>query len=186
MVVSTLAVPYRDTRAAALGWSLDAAEQPAFAVLDVPTPAAGPVHLRVLGASHQVVLRGSDGSARLTETVACLPQPLPPLPATVNAVRGDLRYDLCSEVVETSAAGFAAEVDALLERYGPDRGGLIGRFPGDPRAVTVLWVDLGAPIRTPNTLARWRTWHAYPRHRQIVRTTTVVRVGEKGGEPCAG
>lgn len=187
MVLSTLAVSYQDTRAAALGWSLTLGEQPAVAELGVRLPGAR-LRLRVLGASHQVVLRPTGAGTPLTETVACLPEPLPPLPGAADVVLGDLRYTVRSEVVEVPGPAFAAEVEALLTHHGPDRDALVGRFPGDTHAVTVLWADRRASAApspdAPGAVARWCTWHAYPEHRQIVRTTTVVRRVEEVGEPC--
>jgi hypothetical protein len=190
VVVSTLSVPYLDTRAAALGWSLDVAEQPAVARLDVPLPAATglTLHLRVLGASHQVLLRALDGTTLLTETVACRPRPLRPLPPVAKALLGPLRYTLRSEVLDRSGAGFGDDVDALLASHGPDPAALVGRFPGNRHAVTVVRAD---PVPAPGTLAGWQTWHTYPgrpvgRPGQIVRTTSTVRTGEKGGAGCAG
>jgi hypothetical protein len=186
VVISALAVPYRDTHASRLGWSLDAAEQPAVAVLDVRLATAWSLQLRVLGASHQVVLRAPDASARVNETVACLAAPLPPLPEWAALPLAGLDYTLRTEVAELSDRQFADTVDALMLRHGADPDALIGAFPGDRTAVTVLWADRGAPALSPGTTARWRTWHAYPQHRQIVSTTTVVRTGERGIGPCVG
>lgn len=80
----TLDVPYVDTAATDLSFALGLDEQPALHVLDLGE-AAGPgtrLQMRLLGASHQVLLDTPDG--RISETVACLPGKDAVLPAVVE------------------------------------------------------------------------------------------------------
>ena len=68
-----LVVPYRDTRAQDLCWSLNLPVQPALAVRSVRLGGLI-LELRLLGASHQVLVWAQDGTEPLcVETVACLP-----------------------------------------------------------------------------------------------------------------
>jgi hypothetical protein len=88
-MLTTLQTAYTDTRAGDLAWCLGKDELPALAVLDRELPgtaavAAAPaapgvrVQLRLLGASHQVILDSPRG--RCSETVACMPGSSAPLP----------------------------------------------------------------------------------------------------------
>lgn len=184
-MIEGLGVPYRDTRADELSWVLGLPAQPAHAVLVV---AAGrlAVELRVLGASHQVLLRRQDvdrAPVELSETVACLTGWPPGLPGSIDSNRGDVDYHFATEVRRhAGAAQFDADVAALLEQYAGDPNALIGRFPGHPLAVTVLAASggpdggSGDPADPGDDAACWSTWHAYPAQSEIVRTDTTVRV----------
>ncbi|MEU4677346.1 DUF2617 family protein [Micromonospora sp. NPDC023737] len=162
----TLDAPYVDTSAADLSLARDDVERPALHVLDLVLPGPIRLELRLLGASHQVVLRSGD--SRLTETVACLPGRPPELPATVlDEATG---YRFVATVLRPPGSGLRDRVAALRAELAADTLALVGVFPGDPDAVTALAVRSGLPDGT----VAWRTWHAYPQTNELVLTETVV------------
>jgi len=159
-VLVSLDTPYADTTAADLSFALGLPEQAALHVL--PVPGAG-LELRLLGASHQVVLAG-----RCVETVACLPGRTPHLPATVDdPVAG---YRFTARVRRLTPAGMAGEVAALKARLTDDPRALVGVFPGSPDAVTAL----AARVDTGSGVVGWDTWHVYPQTGELVVTSTEV------------
>lgn len=167
----TLDTPYVDTTAADLCFALGLPEQPALHVLDLPLPAsvggpaAGALRLRLLGASHQAVLR--TGDSVLVETVACLPGLPRDLPAAVDDADG---YQFAARVRRLSPVDVAAEVGGLRRRLTDDPQALVGVFPGSPDALTALRADFD------DHRIRWSTWHAYPQTGELVETETVVRL----------
>ncbi|MEO3775722.1 DUF2617 family protein [Micromonospora sp. B11E3] len=162
----TLDAPYVDTRAADLSLALDDAERPALHVLDLDLPAGLRLRLRLLGASHQVVLRAAG--AELTETVACLPGRPPELPATLlDAANG---YRFAATVLRPPPGELSDRVGALRAELAGDPYALVGVFPGDVDAVTALAVRPDPPGGTVG----WHTWHAYPQTNELVLTETVV------------
>lgn len=167
-----LDTPYADTSAADLGFTVDAPEQPALHVLDVGdlTDGGSRLWLRLLGASHQVVLRGPG--IELIETVACLPDRHPDLPPTVEDP--DTGYRFTARVLRLTAKDLAARTAALRADLADDPYALVGVFPGSPDAVTALRVRVG-PAGSGPTVG-WRTWHAYPQTGELVETETVVKV----------
>lgn len=68
-MLTTLNTSYTDTRAADLAWALGREPLPALATLDLELDGAR-LQLRLLGASHQVLLEEERGSC--SETVACI------------------------------------------------------------------------------------------------------------------
>jgi Protein of unknown function DUF2617 len=159
-VLVSLDIPYADTTAADLSFALGLPAQDALHVLAIPD--AG-LQLRLLGASHQIVLAG-----RCVETVACLPGRTPHLPAAVaDPVSG---YRFTAQVRRLTPAGMAGEVAALKARLTDDPYALVGVFPSSPEAVTALLarVDTGAGT------VGWHTWHAYPQTGELVVTGTEV------------
>lgn len=180
-----LTAPFVDTRASDLGWSLDpavAVDAP-LAVLPVRS-AAGSLDLQLLGASHRAVLRRRVGPAPrdevvLVETVACLPGAAPALPRSARHRSDGLVYAFTSSITVTGPGTFADAVAAVLAGL-PDTS-LVGRFPGEPLALTALAAD------ADDTGLRWQTWHVYPQTTEIVETRSEVQVGEAlGTEDCAG
>ncbi|MFI6261430.1 DUF2617 family protein [Micromonospora sp. NPDC051006] len=162
----TLDAPYVDTRAADLSLARDDVERPALHVLDLDLPGAVQLRLRLLGASHQVLLRA--GEVALTETVACLPSRPPELPATLlDEATG---YRFAATVLRPAGTGLRDRVGALRAELADDPYALVGVFPGDPDAVTALAVRPEPPVGTLG----WRTWHAYPQTNELVLTETVV------------
>ncbi|WP_229398954.1 DUF2617 family protein [Micromonospora okii] len=170
----TLDTPYVDTSAADLSLALGDAERSALHVLDLDLPAGFRLRLRLLGASHQVVLRAPG--VELTETVACLPGRPPELPATrLDEANG---YRFTATVLRPAAAELSARVAALRAELAGDPYALVGVFPGDVDAVTALAVRPDPPGGT----VAWRTWHAYPQTRELVLTETVVTTMSRSRE----
>jgi len=155
-VLVSIDAPYADTTAGDLSFALGLPEQPALHVLELPR--AG-LRLRLLGASHQIVL-----ADRCVETVACLPGRPPSLPAAVE----DGGYRFAAAVHRLDRAAMARVVARLRERLAGDPQALIGVFPGDRDAVTAL------RARSAAGSTRWRTWHAYPQTGELVVTRTEV------------
>lgn len=171
-----LDVPYADTRAEDLRWSLEHAELPAVVTARVDALVDGfdgcPVELRILGASHQVVV-DLPGLPRLVETVAYVPGLGDPLPrAGVRTTGGDApwSYELTSEVEVLTADVLRERVATLVADLDGRAGALSAAFPGDRHAVTAVHAE---PLDGGG--ATWRTWHAYPQHGQLVSTRTLVR-----------
>lgn len=165
-MLTTLNVPYVDTNAHELVWTLDHPQAPALTTRALSVRGAD-VELRVLGASHQVVVRRNG--AELIETVACLPGVEPHLPATaVCSVQGRT-YTFESRVTDVPPRELrrrVAELGRMTERS--KNKVLLAAFPGEPDAVTALRLD------GDTSGVRWRTWHVYPRSTQIVQTSTEV------------
>lgn len=169
-MLTTLHTSYTDTRAGDLAWCLGSKELPALAVLDLTL---GPVdlQLRLLGASHQVVIN-RDGleESRCSETVACLPGRRTPLPARVAERVQHWEYEFAARVETLPAHGFAGRAHELLALVENHPHGLAGVFPGDPTAFTALLA--GGDGRE----IYWRTWHAYPQEGRLVCTRSSLRV----------
>ncbi|GAB3210035.1 DUF2617 family protein [Marinactinospora thermotolerans] len=164
----TVAVPFVDTRAADLVWTLDHPPADALAAR-VLSHGATRLELRVLGASHQVLVE--TGGTRLVETVACLPGTPGRMPARQGrTVPGAASYTFRSRVRRLGPARFAGRVAALRRRLDAHPCSLFAVFPGHPLAVTALSAHVGGRI------LRWRTWHAYPQAGELVTTTTSVRL----------
>jgi hypothetical protein len=159
-VLSRLAVPYVDARASALSWWLGDDAPPPLATL-VLTGAAGPLELRLLGASHHVV--ASAGEARLPEVVACGTR-APGLPVRHDGPVGGAHYRFTSATTSYAAPQLARVARDLRRRAAGAPDWLVGVFPGSPHALTVL---------TGREVARgwaWSSWHVYPGAGEVVRT----------------
>ncbi|RGC69066.1 hypothetical protein C5N14_10985 [Micromonospora sp. MW-13] len=171
----TLDTPYVDTSAADLSLALGDAERPALHVLDLDLPSGVRLRLRLLGASHQMVLRAVG--TELIETVACLPGRPPELPATrLDEANG---YRFTATVLRPAGAELSDRVAALRAELADDPYALVGVFPGDADAVTALAVRPDPPAGT----VAWRTWHAYPQTNELVLTETVVALVNARSEP---
>lgn len=118
-MLTTLNTSYTDTRAADLAWALGREPLPALATLDLELDGAR-LQLRLLGASHQVLLEEERGSC--SETVACIAGSSTPLPLGVAKRVGDWEYE------------FAARVETLS--CGPSRGGRRSYSPWSPTTPT--------------------------------------------------
>lgn len=165
-MLTTLEVPYTDTRAADLVWTLTQPVIPALASLTiVDDETFSSLELRILGASHQVVL-GLAG-CQVVETVACLPGQQPHLPPMAGREVGGRDYRFRSHVASVPAGRIHAQAKSLrqLAAARPGRTA-IGEFPSSPDAMTAL------AVATPGL--RWQTWHLYPNSSQIVTTSTEV------------
>jgi hypothetical protein len=134
----------------------------------------GTLQLRLLGASHQVVIAAGPGEC--LETVACLPGRRTPLPARVAEQVAGWEYEFAARIESLPPHVFAARAQEILALVDEHPRGLAGVFPGDPSAFTAL-VAQGSAERV-----LWRTWHAYPQEGRLVctRSSLVVR-GQAGG-----
>ncbi|MET9768226.1 DUF2617 family protein [Streptomyces sp. NPDC006415] len=173
-MLTTLQTAYSDTRAADLAWMLGREPLPALAVLDLRLGGAE-IQLRLLGASHQVLLR--EDREVCSETVACMPGSSTPLPLGVSKRLGDREYEFAARVEILTQGQFAGRAQELLALVSDHPHGLVGTFPGSPYAFTAMLAQ-----RTEGQV-RWRTWHAYPQEGQLVVTRT--RVGVRIPAPAA-
>ncbi|MFC7892540.1 DUF2617 family protein [Streptomyces sp. NPDC057381] len=178
-MLTTLTTAYTDTRAADLAWALGREPLPALASLDVELTGAK-MQLRLLGASHQVLLEEERGTC--SETVACIPGSSTPLPLGVAKRVGDWEYEFAARVERLTPGSFAGRAQELLALVSDHPHGLAGVFPGSPHAFTALLAQ-----RCEGQV-HWRTWHAYPQDGQLVatRTRVGVRVPTSRLAPSAG
>lgn len=170
-----LPVAFVDVQAADLELHLGLPPLPALAMCVVDQD-DWTAELRILGASHQVLIR-RNGNTLCSETVACrLPRSstgLAPLPGHHRSGAG---YEFRSEVLRLEPAAFRLAVEDILHHQGGDLGGraLCARFPGDALGATALRLDPhdagGA------TSISWRTWHTYPRTAEVVTTSSRASV----------
>ncbi|WP_232734253.1 DUF2617 family protein [Kitasatospora sp. CB02891] len=169
-MLTTLQTSYTDTRAGDLAWQLGGEPLPALAVRDIglddgtgrSDAFGGTLQLRLLGASHQVVLAAGPGDC--LETVACLPGRRTPLPARVAEQVAGWEYEFAARIEELPPHVFAARAQELLALVEGHPRALAGIFPGDPSAFTALVAHCG------DRRVHWRTWHAYPQEGRLVCT----------------
>ncbi|MFE0778544.1 DUF2617 family protein [Streptomyces sp. NPDC058861] len=167
-MLTTLKTSYTDTRAADLAWALGREPLPALAVLDLELSGAK-LQLRLLGASHQVLLE--EEGRTCSETVACMPGSSTPLPLGVSKRVGGWEYEFAARVETLSEGSFAGRAQELLALVADHPHGLAGTFPGSPHAFTAMLAQ------RHEGQVRWRTWHAYPQEGQLVVTRT--RIGAR-------
>ncbi|MFT3661659.1 MAG: DUF2617 family protein [Gordonia sp. (in: high G+C Gram-positive bacteria)] len=168
-VLHELGGAFVDTRSADLTLTLDAGPRPALAIRS-GTVNDVDVELRLLGASHQVT--ATRHRRRLRETLACLPDAEPFLPAT----RTSGGYAFASSITGADENEIRALRDRLTAEFRTaERGSaaaglhLIGSYPGRDLAFTAL---RAVPGDTAGTL-RWETWHTYPQVGEVVFTASV-------------
>ncbi|GAB3964684.1 DUF2617 family protein [Streptomyces sparsus] len=166
-MLTVLKTAYTDTRAGDLAWALGREPLPSLATLDLELSSAR-VQLRLLGASHQVLLEEEQGSC--SETVACMPGSSSPLPLGVSKRLGAYDYEFAARVETLSRGSFAGRAQELLALVADHPNGLAGTFPGSPHAFTALLVQ-----RVQQQVC-WRTWHSYPQEGRMVATRTRVGV----------
>ncbi|NJQ16307.1 DUF2617 family protein [Streptomyces bohaiensis] len=176
-MLTTIDTTYTDTRAADLAWELGREPQPSLATLDLELD-GDHVQLRVLGASHQVLLR--SGEATCSETVACLPGSRTPLPMGVSKRIGDLDYEFAARVETLSPGSFGGRAQELLALVADHPHGLAATFPGAPDAFTALLAH------RHDGQVHWRTWHSYPQECRLVSTRTRVAVRRRDDGSCGG
>ncbi|GHE45680.1 DUF2617 family protein [Streptomyces griseoaurantiacus] len=164
-MLTTLKTSYTDTRAADLAWTLDSGPLPALATLDLELEDTK-LQLRLLGASHQVLLEAPEGPC--SETVACIRGSSTPLPLGVAKRIDDWEYEFAARVEVLSPRSFAGRAQELLALVADHPHGLAGVFPGSPHAFTAMLAQ-----RHEGQI-HWRTWHAYPQDGQLVATRTRV------------
>ncbi|WP_285734437.1 DUF2617 family protein [Nocardiopsis sp. ATB16-24] len=192
---ASISVPFVDTCADDLVWTLG--HPPVDPLASRTLRVAGArIELRVLGASHQVVVTPeptdaaliSPGSSPagepveaagtttkdltadepLVETVACLPGLPGGLPSSTERPHmGGYRFD--SSVESLSPTELAHRVDRLHREVSGSPSGLLVTFPGDHLAITALHLTLGSGEQL-----HWRTWHAYPQSGELVTTMSTV------------
>ncbi|MGW9448035.1 DUF2617 family protein [Streptomyces sp. NPDC055632] len=167
-MLTTLKTSYTDTRAADLAWALGREPLPALAALDLELSGAK-LQLRLLGASHQVLLE--EEGRTCSETVACMPGSSTPLPLGVSKRVGGWDYEFAARVETLSDGSFAGRAQELLALVADHPHGLAGTFPGSPHAFTAMLAQ------RHEGQVRWRTWHAYPQEGQLVVTRT--RIGAR-------
>jgi len=169
-VLTELAIPYADTSAAALQWSVAIPDVPPLGTLTLTPPQGGAVRLelRLLGASHCAVL--TVNSEQLVETVVgpAYGGTGEPLPELRERRVGPLSYHFLSRVERLDPPGLRSLADQLRAGVRARADRLAGVFPGADDALTVLH-GTAAPNR-----AHWSTWHLYPNTGEAVRTDTTV------------
>lgn len=166
-MLTTLKTVYTDTCAADLAWTLGREPLPALATLELEL-ADAKMELRLLGASHQVLLEEEQGTC--SETVACIPGSSTPLPLGVSKRLGEWEYEFAARVETLSRGQFAGRAQELLALVAEHPHGLAGVFPGSPHAFTAMLAQ-----RHEGSV-QWRTWHAYPQDGQLVATRTRLGV----------
>ncbi|GAB3294536.1 DUF2617 family protein [Epidermidibacterium keratini] len=166
-MITDLDIPFSDTSADQLSLSLTTPRLPHVARSAV---LAGEltIELRILRASHQVVLDAPAGT--LIETVACLERGSLPTDLSSTPHPG-VGFDFTARVAQYDDADFATAVDALIATAESDDHALIGRFPGHHLALTGVQITSLAPVA-------WRSWHTYPQTGQIVSTYTSITLRE--------
>jgi hypothetical protein len=160
-VIASLPVPFADARASDLCLVLDGEAPPALAERQVRV---GPflVCLRILGGSHQVVVRGAG--LELSEVVACGSAAAGALPRE----RRRAGYRFRSRLLRPGAARLDELTRAAAARAARDPLGLAGVFPGRRGSVTAL-------VARPRAAGvEWWTWHAYPEAGEAVLTVSRV------------
>jgi hypothetical protein len=161
-VRTRIATRFADSRAADLSLAYGLPRLPALGTHHVLLHGIQ-VELRLLGASHQVVLGG------WSETVACLPDRAAALPAREEVLENGLRVQFAAHTLRFDEDALADRVAAIVRDCAADPLALVGDFPGSPYAITALkaWEERDGTA--------WRTWHAYPQAGELVETRTVVR-----------
>ncbi|MFJ4676802.1 DUF2617 family protein [Kitasatospora sp. NPDC088783] len=185
-MLTTLQTSYTDTRAGDLAWQLGGEPLPALAVRDLRLDSAcgapgglrGTLQLRLLGASHQVVLAAGPGDC--LETVACLPGRRTPLPARVAEQVAGWEYEFAARIEELPPYVFEARAQELLALVEGHPRALAGVFPGDPSAFTAL------VAHCEDRRVHWRTWHAYPQEGRLVCTRSSLSLPGDGPLAAAG
>jgi uncharacterized protein DUF2617 len=120
------------------------------------------VELRLLGASHQVII------GAWSETVACLPDRADKLPAREEIVENGLRFQFAAQTLQLAGPALSDRVAGIIRECTLDEHAIVGSFPGSPLAITAVraWEE--------KVGTAWRTWHVYPQGRELVETRTVV------------
>lgn len=155
-MLTEISVRFADVSATSLGLALDLPPQPALDELRVDVGGIA-VELRVLGASHQVIVDGE-----FSETVACLESTAGPLPERLERDG----YCFASSTERLDSVEFRRRADALRHRAAEDPRSLAGVFPGSLDAITAMTCRPGREGLV------WTTTHLYPRTREAVVTAT--------------
>lgn len=188
-----LDVPFTDTSAEALRFSLDHGRIAPLAArtIDVPTEAvpigteAAPpltLTLTIIGSSHQAIL-GESAADALIETFACLGEEADDSsPARPNWGREDVRHGRWAGFTEHRFTATRTRTDgdfptAAAEVLAASAGRALTAeahlsvaFPGQPGALTALTLTCARPERIA-----WQSWHCYPQHQEIVHSSSELR-----------
>lgn len=190
-----LDVPFTDTSAEALRFSLDHGRIAPLASrsITVPTVAAPTdteptlaeaapeltLTLTVIGSSHQAILSAGSTDAFI-ETFACLGEDMSPLRPRWD--HEDVRHGRWASYTEhrftatrTKVHGDFPTAAAEVLATGADRAVTSDdhfsvAFPGQPGALTALSLTCAQPERIA-----WQSWHCYPQHQEIVHSTSELR-----------
>ncbi|MEY9859088.1 hypothetical protein ABH935_004715 [Catenulispora sp. GAS73] len=186
-MIAPLSVPYRDVSASELSWSLEAPDQPPLHSDRHPVGSLD-VEVRILGASHQILVRTADrGRLVCRETVACREAAPGPLPIAIERELDDgYHYEVRCEVREVDAGHFPGWASALRDYVGALPEATIAVFPAIPDAITAVVVE-PLPARLHGAL--WRTWHTYPHAGgggDVVATRTVLYLAPPSGGAGGG
>jgi len=156
-VLTRLEAPFADVRASDLSLAIGLEAQPALRTLEVAV-AGLTVELRLLGCSHQALLRAPGRS--WSETVACRPGVSGRLPEqrTERCAFGTYVFRAHVERLECERAM------AIARSAAADPLGLAGVFGRPAGAFTALKLR-----ERPGEVA-WTTWHAYPQSEELVVT----------------
>lgn len=180
--VLELPVAFRDACAADLRLHLGLPPQAALATHRVQGN-GWIAELRILGASHQVLIGQGERIAR-SEAVAChLAGEGHRLDAISPRGSEDSEYEFHATVVRLSPPDFRSYVEDVINEHADDARALCARFPGDELGATVLRLDPFAG-QDVNWLS-WQTWHTYPRTGEVVATSSraALQVGSFAGRP---
>lgn len=116
------------------------------------------LRIDILSASHRVIVAGLTAADDVNETVACGGGGVDlvdgPLPARHRWDTSNWSVDFSSELLVGHANVVAAAEEIKAVSQQPTA--LVAQFPGNPLALTALWVD--AKTESPS----WRSWHLYP------------------------
>ncbi len=178
-----LAVPYLDARAADLGLCLDPASRPALVTRRV-VQGDCIVELRILGASHQVVVERA-GVTVCSEAVAChTGAPPGRLPSRRQRRSAGAEHLFRSWVERLDPTSFRCRLDELLDGLAGATSAVCARFPGDELATTGLRLEAGGLDGDGRQgELSWSGWHSYPRSGEVVTTAShlVLRPPAGGG-----
>lgn len=163
-----LAVPFLDAAASGLRWCVGpaAAAPPALCATTVRRDGHR-LELRILGASHAVVVHPADGRSGTAEVVACGAPAGTALPLSgARTRRGGLVWETDASIERPGRAALAAVAQRLRDAEATDPETLLAGFPGHADALTVL--------RPSPDRAAWESWHLYPATGEVVRTRTAL------------
>lgn len=170
--LSVIDAPFADARAGDLVLSLEEAPKPALLVR-VLVAEGIELELRVLGCSHQVLVRRAraepDTAGELSEVVACLPESCSALPGRLDRAEAGAAYEFRSRVLRLDAAAHVRRAEEVHAAAAEDPCGLVGIFPGLPGAITAVRCRVAAGG------VAWSTWHTYPQTGEVVETRSRVR-----------
>lgn len=179
-ITPELMVAYRDVGASDLRLRLGA---PIRVGLTTRTMAAEgwTVQLRILAASHQVVLDRDDAATRtFTETVSCdmnVDDPGQRLPVDLATDVSGAHYRCRATVQRFDSSRFDSEVETLLADLADQPGAFAATYPGRPLAATALRACIGN-----DRVVSWQTWHTYPQSGEVVFTDSRLAPAPVGDE----